>query len=268
MHRSGTSIITKFLECFDINIGSDFFLPRIDNKQGFFEDISFYRINRKILEKNELEWNTIIDPTKLKLNLSELNQRDVYHCNIIKNINNNLSFAFKDPRIQLTLSYWKKFLNNKTKIEYIYCFRHPRKIFNSIKKRDKMNAKDINNLILQNWYLMTKNITDLKKTIFIDYDKLIIMDKGQLEYLSKKFNTKINKKKFLFFKKNLIKLKNRNKYNYTSYHKMILLENFYKFYTKPTSQKKNRILAQTNEYYKKIKLHKEPKKTIFGLSFL
>ena len=67
MHRSGTSILTKLIEIFDINIGTDFSPTRADNPTGFYEDMSFYRVNRKLYEINNISWNEIINPINLKL---------------------------------------------------------------------------------------------------------------------------------------------------------------------------------------------------------
>ena len=38
MHRSGTSALTKALELFGIDLGTDLLPPQDDNPKGFFED--------------------------------------------------------------------------------------------------------------------------------------------------------------------------------------------------------------------------------------
>ena len=254
MHRSGTSLVTKFLEIFNINIGSDFSSPRSDNPTGFYEDMSFFRVNMNLLELNKIEWNEILNPLNLNLKtktekinfwLSDIEQKVKFNCN----------FAFKDPRSILFINFWNSFFKKKNYfVRFLYCFRHPYLISKSIMKRDKMKRGESFLFILQNWYLILKNIKKNDEKIFLDYDLLILDSKKFCKDLQKKSFKNLNNDKYLFFQKKILNKKNQRNINFKIKNNQVydILLEIYHYFKKPKRNELLKLIKKIEKYYQNI----------------
>ena len=57
MHRSGTSVITKALECVGVELGNNLMEAAIgDNDLGFFEDLEIVNFNDELLAECNKKW--------------------------------------------------------------------------------------------------------------------------------------------------------------------------------------------------------------------
>ena len=258
MHRSGTSVMTKFLEIFNINIGSDFSPPRVDNPTGFYEDMSFLRVNINLLKLNKINWNSILNPLNLNLKTKSINI-NFWLSDIKQKIKFKDNFAFKDPRSILFINFWNNFFKKKNyNVRYLYCYRHPYLISNSIIKRDKIKREDVFLLILQNWYLILKNIKNNDNKIFLNYDLLISNNKKLYEKFKKQFHLNSNNDKYLFFKKEIL-LKNNKKFKSKNNQVYEILLKIYHYFNKPKKKFKSKdnqvyeILLKIYHYFNKPK---------------
>ena len=52
MHRSGTSLVARFLHLSGVDMGKEWIDPNEDNPLGYFEDADFVSLHQRILARN------------------------------------------------------------------------------------------------------------------------------------------------------------------------------------------------------------------------
>ena len=144
-HRSGTSLVAGLYHNAGVIMGTEFKpAPSEENPLGFFEDWNGRKINDAILEKEGYvvkDWSTTIP----KINTDDREQRLVLK-HYINQRGQSKQWGFKDPRLCLTWQAWNRMLPINTK--YIFVFRHPLSVANSLANRDGISF----NTGLDIWY--------------------------------------------------------------------------------------------------------------------
>ena len=113
MHRSGTSLISSYLQLCGLTIGEKFREPNYDNEKGFFEDLDFVEFHKKILIKNK---KSMFNAKRINIDAEdEKNARE-----ILKNKDSNIVWGWKDPRTVLFLDFWGKNLVNSTELYFYF----------------------------------------------------------------------------------------------------------------------------------------------------
>jgi len=107
MHRSGTSLITNWLQQCGLEVGQSLMGAGVGNNEGHFEDIEFYKMHMEILKDNNLNDSGIID--------HPVDSISSYHKEKIKSIikvKNKLfgQWGWKDPRTCLFLKHYRELL--------------------------------------------------------------------------------------------------------------------------------------------------------------
>lgn len=107
MHRSGTSVVTHWLQACGLPIGSDLLGAGVGNVDGHYEDLEFYRLHRAWLERNHLPHTGFVHapvpglPQDCKDRLRELcSERDARH----------IAWGWKEPRTCLFLDDYRELL--------------------------------------------------------------------------------------------------------------------------------------------------------------
>ena len=60
MHRSGTSAVTRGLECLGAELGDDLLPPsEAENPRGFYEDIPLLELSERVLGELGLRWDSV-----------------------------------------------------------------------------------------------------------------------------------------------------------------------------------------------------------------
>jgi len=141
MHRSGTSILSKALNCLGVNMGDKLIPADKYNQKGYWEDAEIVLFNNRLLSHFGYQWDTLglkLDSAKLKDCLKRFQDE------AIKIVNRRTSagklWGFKDPRISRLLPFWNTIFKelNITPL-YIISSRTPAKIAESLKKRDQFS---------------------------------------------------------------------------------------------------------------------------------
>ncbi len=132
MHRSGTSCLTGCLQ--EAGLAAD----NVDNynnynSKGNRENVVAQRINRDLLNENKSAWDNPIGILKSNQNLAD--KRDQF---VEKMNNEHNHWVMKDPRLLLTLPFWKKSL---PVTQFLGTFRHPLKVALSLLQRDNLSIK-------------------------------------------------------------------------------------------------------------------------------
>lgn len=173
MHRSGTSLVTAAIKSLGANLGEQLLLSTIDNPKGYFEDEEVVALNMRLLEHYHISWDTILYHAP-----PELFAHPTYFDSAVESILKRLSenddtFAIKDPRMALLLPIWlKKCGEMSIQIKYVFTFRHPAAVAQSLISRDAMSLQHAIVFWVTNTF---QNLTylDAHNSIFVEYDELL-----------------------------------------------------------------------------------------------
>jgi len=127
MHRSGTSLVSAYLQKCGLDIGKNLLPGKPENPIGFFEDSDFVTVHQKILRKNEIWLYTPqkeMIPKKIPSDLENLVQH--------KQKINTTQWGWKDPRTVIFLDFYKKIIPKGC---FIFLYRHPFLVIDSLIRR-------------------------------------------------------------------------------------------------------------------------------------
>ena len=130
MHRSGTSLITNWLNKCGLQCGETMVGPCPSNLDGHFEDIEFLKLHEEILADNHLPATGLTE--------QHPNDISIYHKEKLKTIikvKNKLykQWGWKDPRTVLFLDTYKELLPNA---RYLIIIRDYKSVVSSLLQRD------------------------------------------------------------------------------------------------------------------------------------
>ena len=130
MHRSATSLVAKALNN-EIHMGANLMPPKLDNPEGFFENMEFVKMNMKILRLAGGSWDN--PPPEKKIISIGISLSDEIIDLIQQTSGNGQLWGWKDPRTSLTIRAYHPHLINP---HYITCYRSPDEIAKSLQKRN------------------------------------------------------------------------------------------------------------------------------------
>jgi hypothetical protein len=210
MHRSGTSLITKLLECFGIRLGDKLLPAADDNQKGFFEDYEIVNLNEKILghiRNDHLDIEVLHESDLSKIPVSFSDEA----VSIIKNrLERYDLYGLKDPRICKLLPFWNEvFKTLDIEVNYIILVRNPKSVVDSLVFRNKISREK------GYWSWITHTINAISCShgnprILLDYDAVISSPKKQIHRIASVFNLKIENKSVETFTKDFIDSKLRH----------------------------------------------------------
>jgi len=130
MHRSGTSLITHWLNECGLNLGETFLGAGLGNTEGHFEDIEFLKLHEEILNDNNLPSTGLTEANDIEISL--------YHKEKLKSIikvKNRLyhQWGWKDPRTCLFLDTYKELIPDA---RYLIIIRDYKAVVSSLLQRD------------------------------------------------------------------------------------------------------------------------------------
>jgi len=179
MHRSGTSLISAFIQSMGVFIGDDLIGAAPSNELGHFEDKEFTFLNEEILARAGGNWKNIPP-------LSRIEQSFIRHLPEVKRLiekHKRDVWGWKDPRNSILFPFYVNVVDNP---HLVICWRNPVSVAMSLNKRDKIPVVDALKLICVYYKHITDGLSALHKEIpwcMINYEKIIERDKQQLEKL-------------------------------------------------------------------------------------
>jgi len=210
MHRSGTSVVTQWLNRCGLFIGSNLIGADIGNVQGHYEDADFLRINEKLLKKRNLPASGFT--AKRPAELSELEKTELKGLIELKGRKHE-QWGWKEPRTSLFLGEYHALLPDAF---YVIVVRGFNETVNSIitreykmRKKRYLTKKGFSKL---KWFLFKRksqekifeNETDKFLKIWIHYyemilehlrtlenDRYVLIDYAELNRNDKNFFSKI-----------------------------------------------------------------------------
>lgn len=128
MHRSGTSCLAGAVEQAGVYLGEVSKYNQY-NKKGNRENARTMQLNEEILIYNHASWDN--PPHTLKWNKDHEKQGKAIINDLIINCQSNY-WGFKDPRVLLTLPFWKRLLPDA---QFIGTYRNPISVAKSLNNR-------------------------------------------------------------------------------------------------------------------------------------
>ena len=133
MHRTGTSMLSGALGICGLDIGTNFRPePHPCNPKGYFEDLDFKRINRKLIRAAGIGPGSFIFPDKWTVLPDSVNRRNEM-IDLVRRWRRGHPVGWKDPRACLTLHVWRRLIQH---LKVITISRPAIEIANSIHTRN------------------------------------------------------------------------------------------------------------------------------------
>jgi hypothetical protein len=131
MHRSGTSLVARFIHHSGIDLGESMLGANPGNRYGHFEDEEFLEFHRQVLKRNfGHNWQA---PGPPRLSDDEARKGR----ELIARRAGKADWGWKDPRTSLFLDFWDRFL---PEAHYLFMVRHPLSVIDSLARRDKIRV--------------------------------------------------------------------------------------------------------------------------------
>ena len=175
MHRSGTSAVTRGLECLGAELGDDLLPPsEAENPRGFYEDIPLLELSERVLGELGLRWDSVrlieaADWENRALSALELSAAQIIRSRFAE----SPLWAFKNPRTARLLPFWQRvFSRASCEDSYVLALRNPLSVAHSLQRRNRLDPATAHLL----WLLhMTEAVlaTKGKRLVCVDYDQLL-----------------------------------------------------------------------------------------------
>jgi hypothetical protein len=118
MHRSGTSLVTQWLNRCGLHVGDELLGKGIGNDDGHFEDMEFYTFHRRLLKSKNLPDSGFIEDETVCMTSKDRSSA----LNLIENKNkNSTEWGWKDPRTSLFLPDYHQLI---PEANYLVVYRH------------------------------------------------------------------------------------------------------------------------------------------------
>jgi glycosyltransferase involved in cell wall biosynthesis/GT2 family glycosyltransferase len=134
MHRSGTSFVASLFAAWNVRMGDRLLPADRGNPAGYFEDLDFLDLNRRILvactpsEAGHRDWgwteSEAFDAEGLPAH------RDAAAALVAARERAGGSWGFKDPRTTMLLDFWDDVLGREAR--FLFLYRHPWEVADSM----------------------------------------------------------------------------------------------------------------------------------------
>jgi hypothetical protein len=146
MHRSGTSLLARFVHRSGIDLGDALIGSRDSNPYGHFEDVGFVRFHERVLVRES-------DHPMWAPETPEPNAADRLHAErLIAERKGKHHWGWKDPRTCLFLNFWHTLL---PRARYLFVARHPLMVLDSLSRRTNSRVYHLqkHNTFVRAWLL-------------------------------------------------------------------------------------------------------------------
>lgn len=134
MHRSGTSLVASLLSAWNVRMGDRLLPADRGNPAGYFEDVDFLELNRRILiactppEDGHRDWGW----TESETFITEPSpaHRDAAAAIVAVRDRAGHPWGWKDPRTSMLLDFWDDVLGSEAR--FLLLYRHPWEVADSM----------------------------------------------------------------------------------------------------------------------------------------
>ena len=177
MHRSCTSLISNMLTKLGIDMGESVLEPDEFNPKGYFENKNFLFFDTYFCDCASKDgegfpnWGWTRGEDLDEKVLEDFKEPAKYVINL--HLDKKL-WGWKDPRTSLLLKFWEPLLPTA---KYIFAYRNPNDVINSVKKLNISVFKENSEYIEECWISHNKNILEFYKN---NQDRCLLLSTDQL----------------------------------------------------------------------------------------
>ena len=136
MHRSGTSITTRWLNACGLDVGQSLLGPQNSNKRGHYEDMDFYEFHESVFRDLNIPFGGFEELDKVQLN----DEHRIMMLEIVgEKSRQSKQWAWKDPRTCLFIDEYLKVIPNAC---LLVLSRDYNEIINSLINREIGHIKE------------------------------------------------------------------------------------------------------------------------------
>lgn len=173
MHRSGTSLLARYLVRSGVHMGDRLVEPQPSNPYGHFEDRDFLELHRRVLmRENEGDDMWAGGPPTLTAE-ERLEARRL----VERKRAGGRPWGWKDPRTCLFLELWAELVPEAT---FLCIFRHPSRVVDSLRRRHDVGPLDFwqNRAFIRGWIAYDREILELRgrepaRTVLFDLHRAV-----------------------------------------------------------------------------------------------
>ena len=193
IHRSGTSAITRGLQCFGVNLGQNLMQPSFDNVKGFWEDVDLVNLNQDILTYLNLDYDHASPVTATHVQHLIGSGYLLKAASLIRQkIRLSRPFGIKDPRLAKLMPFWKEvFQYCQLNVGYVIAIRNPISVAKSLEGRNGFSFEKSYMLWLDHT-LAALLFTQGEKRVVIDFDMIIESPLKEVDRLAKAFDLTVD----------------------------------------------------------------------------
>ena len=194
MHRSGTSVTARLMECLGGVNSSNLHPPLPNNPKGFFEDYDIEQLNEyTVLPRLGIKWHSVGFVDWSRLSSSDRSKLALQAVEIVrKNYNpaNSLSIL-KEPRIGILLPFWLSVLRQAGyNVKVVCAVRDPISVARSLQKRDGLSTTHGGMLYVTNWLSILNYIQELP-VAFVSFEEVFQDPAAVLRKVSEKLQIRL-----------------------------------------------------------------------------
>lgn len=157
MHRSGTSLVSQYLQECGINMGRRLINLKAESVasayNGHHEDSDFVEFHERVLRNRRVSI-FVSNESRFPIKLREVERNEVLR--LLEARKNFNQWGWKDPRTSLFLEFWQEMIPNA---KYIFLFRDPLEVVDSLIRRNTDKAVSKSPVTaLRAWKLYNKKI--------------------------------------------------------------------------------------------------------------
>ena len=175
MHRSGTSLVARAVGALGVPLGDNLWGPREeDNPTGFWEDRDVVELDKELLERAGVDWNSLVVPEARSwtgASFQDLKERAL--AVVRERLSHHGAWAFKDPRAARVLPFWVEVLRAAgADASYVLTVRHPVNVAASLGRRDGLPALHSHLLWVEHVCSALAGTAGARRCL-VDYDGLV-----------------------------------------------------------------------------------------------
>ncbi len=187
MHRGGTSLIARGMKALGVELGEDLMPATSDNPTGYWENMTLYELNQRLLASIEREWHSVAPVCREDGELTDiqaLEQEAVQ--TVAAHFGKFPLWGFKDPRTARLLPFWQDVFKLLGVAEnYVLVIRNPISVACSLKTRDNF-ALEKSYLLWLEHIVEAYTYTTGRPRVLVDYDAVMDRPADQLRRVAER----------------------------------------------------------------------------------
>jgi hypothetical protein len=191
MHRSGTSLVTAWLQSAGLDVGQNLLKANYSNPKGFFENTDFLEFHRRILSAVGLEPRGWTVEDKIGVPDEYIHQAKQL---IADNASTLKPWGWKEPRTTLFLDFWSKLL---PKAKFLFIYRAPWEVADSLYRRGDKVFYPSPELALDIWSAYNQKILDFysqnpKNCLLVNLNSIVQNSDNLMKKIQEKLSIPLN----------------------------------------------------------------------------